>query len=45
MKRNDRDELDAYLDHHLKRAGCELPLFLPEAKEALYQATNALHGE
>ena len=42
MEALERDELEAYLKHHIKRAGCELPLFLPEAQEALYQATTGL---
>lgn len=37
-----RDELDAYIVHHLRRAGTELPLFSPEAQEAIYQATHGL---
>ena len=31
-----RDELDAYLTHRLRLAGCELPLFEPPAAEALF---------
>ena len=30
-----RDELDAYLIHRLRLAGCERPLFEPPAAEAL----------
>lgn len=37
-----REELPAYLDHHLTLAGCTLPLFEPAAIEALYQATHGL---
>ena len=32
-----RDELDDYLTHRLRLAGCELPLFEPPAAEALFQ--------
>ena len=37
-----RDELPRYLEHRLRLAGCELPLFTPPAIEALFQATNAM---
>lgn len=37
-----REELEPYLRHHLIRVGSELPLFTPDAQEALYQATNGL---
>lgn len=37
-----REELPAYLEHHLSLAGCTLPLFDPSAIEALYQATQGL---
>jgi len=37
-----RDELPAYLTHHLRLAGCELPLFEPPAVEALFQATQGM---
>ncbi len=37
-----RDELGAYVEHHLRRAGTELPLFGPEAQEALFQASSGL---
>ena len=37
-----RDELDAYLAHRLRLAGCELPLFEPPAVEALFQASRGL---
>jgi len=37
-----REELPAYLAHHLSLAGCTLPLFDPPAIEALYQATQGL---
>ncbi len=38
----DRDELDAYLEHRLRLAGCELPLFEPPAVEALFQSSRGL---
>lgn len=37
-----REELPEYLIHRLRTAGCELPLFEPEAIEALFQASQAL---
>ena len=37
-----RDELDAYLAHRLRLAGCEHPLFEPPAVEALSQSTRGL---
>ena len=37
-----RDELDDYLAHRLRLAGCELPLFEPPAVEALFQASRGL---
>lgn len=37
-----RDELDGYLEHRLRAAGSELPLFEPAAVEAIFQATRAL---
>ena len=37
-----RDELDAYLTHRLRLAGCELPLFEPPAVEALFQGARGL---
>ena len=37
-----RDELDDYLTHRLRLAGCELPLFEPPAAEALFQASRGL---
>lgn len=37
-----REELPAYLAHHLKLAGKELELFEPPAVEAIFQATNGL---
>jgi type II secretory pathway predicted ATPase ExeA len=37
-----RDELPRYLQHLLRLAGTELPLFEPQAHEALYQASNGL---
>ena len=38
----ERDELDAYLTHRLRLAGCELPLFEPPAIEALFQRARGL---
>ena len=38
----DRDELDPYLSHRLRLAGCELPLFDPPAVEALFQSARGL---
>ena len=38
----DRSELDAYLTHRLRFAGCELPLFEPPAIEALFQSARGL---
>ena len=38
----DRDELDAYLTHRLRLAGCEVPRFEPPAVEALFQSTRGL---
>lgn len=35
-----RDELPAYLQHRIRLAGSELPLFDPSAQEALFQATS-----
>jgi general secretion pathway protein A len=37
-----RDEVPAYLAHRLKLAGCTLPLFEPQAVEALSQASQGL---
>ena len=37
-----RDELEPYLAHRLHLAGCELPLFEPNALEALFQASRGL---
>jgi type II secretory pathway predicted ATPase ExeA len=37
-----REELPAYIEHHLQLAGCTLALFDPAAIEALYQATQGL---
>ena len=42
MNALEREELGPYILHHLRRAGTELPLFSPEAQEAIYQATNGL---
>ena len=38
----DRDELDHYLTHRLRLAGCELPVFEPPAVEALFQSARGL---
>ena len=38
----DRDELDHYLTHRLRLAGCEIPLFEPPAIEALFQSARGL---
>ena len=38
----DRDELNGYLTHRLRLAGCELPLFEPPAIEALFQSARGL---
>ncbi len=38
----DRDEVDAYVRHRLRLAGCELPLFEPPAVEALFQSARGL---
>jgi len=38
----ERDELDAYLTHRLRLAGCELPLFEPPAVEALFHGARGL---
>ena len=38
----DRDELDHYLTHRLRPAGCEVPLFEPPAIEALFQSARGL---
>jgi type II secretory pathway predicted ATPase ExeA len=37
-----RDELPRYLEHRLRLAGTELPLFTKPALEALFQATNGM---
>jgi general secretion pathway protein A len=37
-----RDELDAYLAHHLKVAGTSQPLFDETARQALYQASKGI---
>lgn len=37
-----RDELGGYLEHHLRRAGTELPLFEPDSQEALFVASSGL---
>ena len=38
----DRGEVEAYLTHRLRLAGCELPLFEEAAVEALFQGTRGL---
>ena len=38
----DRDEVDAYIKHRLRLAGCELPLFEEPAVEALFQSARGL---
>ena len=37
-----REELEPYLQHVLRLAGCEVPLFEPEACQALFQASHGL---
>ena len=37
-----RDEIGGYLDHRIRLAGCELPLFEPPTVEAIYQASSGL---
>ena len=37
-----REELDAYLGHQLKVAGCTQPIFDDAARQALYQATKGI---
>jgi type II secretory pathway predicted ATPase ExeA len=37
-----RDEISRYLEHRLRLAGTELPLFTQPAIEALFQATNGM---
>ena len=38
----DRDELERYLIHRLRLAGCEIPLFEPPAVEALAQSARGI---
>jgi type II secretory pathway predicted ATPase ExeA len=38
----EHDELDPYLEHLLRIAGTEAPLFEPDAREAIFQATSGL---
>ena len=38
----DRDEVEAYVRHRLRLAGCELPLFEAAAIEALFQSARGL---
>jgi general secretion pathway protein A len=37
-----REEVPDYLAHHLRLAGCQLPLFEPPALEALFQASQGM---
>lgn len=37
-----RDEIGRYLDHRIRLAGCELPLFEPSTVEAIFQASGGL---
>jgi type II secretory pathway predicted ATPase ExeA len=37
-----RDEVAPYLQHRLRLAGCEMPLFEPPTVEALFQASSGL---
>ncbi len=37
-----RDEIGGYLDHRIRLAGCELPLFEPATVEAIHQASSGL---
>ena len=37
-----RTELDAYIAHQLKAAGCGQPLFDDTARQALHQATKGI---
>ena len=37
-----RHELDAYLTHRFRPAGCELPIFEPPAAELLFQNARGL---
>lgn len=38
----ERDEVGPYLQHHLELAGCNRPLFTPEAIAAIFQATKGI---
>lgn len=38
----ERDELEGYLAHRLRTAGTEMPLFSPDAHEALFQASQGI---
>jgi general secretion pathway protein A len=38
----DRDETGRYLQHHLELAGCNQPLFAPDAVLAIFQATKGV---
>lgn len=37
-----RNELDAYVNHRLKVAGCEKPLFKPKALDLIYKASRGV---
>ena len=37
-----RDEIGPYLQHRLRKAGCEMDLFAPDAEEALFSAAQGL---
>jgi len=37
-----RAEMDAYIAHQLKAAGCSQPVFDDTAQQALYQATKGI---
>lgn len=37
-----REETPLYLTHLLRRVGCEIPLFAPQAMEMIFQATGGL---
>ena len=39
---NSQERLEPYLQHVLRLAGCEVPLFEPEACQALFQASHGL---
>jgi type II secretory pathway predicted ATPase ExeA len=37
-----RDEIGGYIEHRLRLAGCDVPLFEPATIEAIHQASNGL---